>query len=121
MIESFAARHRLKSRKDVDGTTIIPGRLGHIYEYSSGELGICLLLKTPRAWGFAQRRLVAAGFTIRQSGDSEACATFDPGNDVQARCAISEAKLHPKRLPTAVQLQNLTKGRATRFEPAAVR
>ena len=39
-IESFALKHRLKTKLSEDGTRIIQGKFGHIYEYDIGAFGV---------------------------------------------------------------------------------
>ena len=43
MINTFAENNRLKVEKDDCGDAIIPGKYGHIYEYGSGKLGVCIM------------------------------------------------------------------------------
>lgn len=118
--ETFSRRYRLRMKTDVDRTPIIAGKNGHIFEYGAGEYGVVLMLKTPRAFGFALKRLVAAGCMIRQRGDAEGTASFSPDNLQSVRQAIREAKV--ARIPrrTAAQLAALReKGSRFRFGASA--
>jgi hypothetical protein len=84
LLRQFAAKHRLKTRVDVDGTTIIPGKRGHIYEYDpdAGLLGVMFLPpgdhKGDKRWSYARAKLQEAGSKIVQNADGEGAATFDP-------------------------------------------
>lgn len=54
-LTDFAEKHKLKTRKDACGETVIPGRLrteSQIYQYSETELGLLLSpeAKTPGKW-----------------------------------------------------------------------
>jgi len=106
-LAEFVTRYRLKPRRDTDGTVIIPGRLGHVYKLDEERLAVLLTLPSVRHWTFARARLIAAGFTILQNGDSEGCAAFCPSDMSQAQAAIREAKIRPRRLCSAGQLASL--------------
>jgi len=107
LLRRFAAKHRVKTRRHIDGTVIIPGRLGHVYELDEEQLAVLLTLPSVRHWTFARARLIADGFAIVQNGDSEGCAAFCPSDVSQARAAIREAKIRPRRLCSAGQLASL--------------
>lgn len=99
-IQSFADKHRLKTRIGVtDGCKIIPGKLGHIYEYSSDLLGVMVMPDPPRKryWGCVRATLLKAGCALVQDGDGEGAAIFDPKNPRQARAAIRAASAKRKR------------------------
>lgn len=95
----FAEKHRLKITNDDCGDAIISGKHGHIYEYGSGKLGVCVLSRLGNAyrWNRIRKTFTLAGFEIVQNGDYEGCATFDPENVDQARTAIRCAGVKPKR------------------------
>jgi len=95
-IKEFARKYRVTARIDTDLTPIIPGRRGHIYEYSDDEMGVILMMKRPKAYTYAMRRLIAAGFEIQQNGDTEGSASFSGSNKAQADLAIREAKIRLK-------------------------
>jgi hypothetical protein len=46
-VECFADKYRLKTRISEDGTKIIPGRYGQIYEYSPHLLGVLVTPHPP--------------------------------------------------------------------------
>lgn len=53
-IENAAEAYRPRTRLDLDdGTKIIAGRLGHIYEHDEGVLGVMVMPDPPRRqyWG----------------------------------------------------------------------
>lgn len=108
----FAAEHRLNPRSDVDGTTVIFGRRGQIFEYCNGRLGVLLQPGRASVWPRTRKKLIDAGFEIVQNGDREGTALFDPANSDQARLAIRVAGAKKKRKASAKQLQNLKKGPA---------
>lgn len=99
-LSDFAAAHRLRVKRAVDGTDIIPGKYGHVYEYGEGQLGVLILPLPPQRkyWGRAKAKLLAAGFTVRQSGDGEGAATFDPADPEQAKLAIKVAGIGRRRV-----------------------
>lgn len=100
-IQSFAAQHRLKTRvSEEDGTKIIPGKFGQIYDYGDGRLGVLVMPDPPRPhyWGFVRAKLLAAGFVVVLDGDGEGAATFDPANPQQATTAIRVAGIKRKRV-----------------------
>jgi hypothetical protein len=110
----FAEKNRLKVMRDGRGDPVILGKQGHLYEYSTTELGVMFMPPRtesepwgrwcPKAWGNFKRAAVAAGMTIRQNGDSEGCLSFDPKNNEQAKLAIKIAKVRPKRQRTPDQV-----------------
>ena len=53
LLQQFSVAKGLKTRVDVDGTLIIPGRLGHIYQYDHHTLAVVVIPSTPRKnyWG----------------------------------------------------------------------
>src|ERR1700674_2497089 len=90
-LASFAVRHRLKLKPDSeDGTPIILGRLGRIYEYGDRTLAVMVIPNPPRKnfWGFARKKFLSAGMRIVQDGDCEGAAVFDPQSAEQAALAI---------------------------------
>lgn len=138
-IKEFAAKYKLKVRHDSCGDPILAGRLGatdapthrwvrregvlikvpipkrwenhhHIYDHGDGRhLGICLMHGTARKGRFALRKLVAAGFELKQQGHSEGTALFDPENRKQARLAIKLAGCKRKKRLTPEAIEVVTK------------
>jgi hypothetical protein len=111
VVKKFAAQHRVKVRRDSCDEAIIPGKprkmkraedRSHIYE-DGEKLGLCLLLTSVRAYNHAQRRLLAAGFTQSQDGDTEGTFLFDADNAAQAKLAIREAGIVYRRVVTDEQ------------------
>ncbi len=111
-IKTFAESHRVRTRHDSCGDTIIPGKRyapatetpdrvenrSHVFEYEDGEhFGVCLMFATARKWGSAKRKLDAAGFSLRQDGDTEGIALFDPRDEAQARLALKLAGVKTRR------------------------
>ena len=106
-IEEFANRYNVRLRRDWCGDMIAgkpprprPEDCSHIFEMGDGRLGLCLILGSPRRWTFAKRRLLAAGFELKQDGDSEGTFLFDPNSDLMCRMAIKEAGIRAKNRVT---------------------
>src|SRR5712691_7029585 len=99
MIHTFAENNRLKVQKDECGDAIIPGKYGHIYEYGSGKLGVCIMSNSGNVhrWNRSRAAFTAAGMDITQNGDHERCATFDPKNATQVKTAMLYARVRMKR------------------------
>lgn len=106
-VKQFAETYRVRARRDECGELIIPGRIGHVYEHGTGRFGVYLECATKRAWKSAKRTLTAAGFTIRQNGDLEGTALFNPANEQQARLALEIARVRKRRVVTPEQRQKL--------------
>ena len=117
MLEQFAKQYRVKIRRNTeDGTEVIEGRWGNIYEYSTTELGVMFLppLKpgqTARTGMWNARRLEAesAGMVLRQSGDGEGSLSFDPSNPKQAAIALKIAQPKRRRRASPEQLATLAR------------
>lgn len=121
-----AEKYRLKFQK-IEGELVIAGRqvkrnhdryptpdaygldslLGHIFEYNATRLGLVVIPRRPRVWRNLSRKLLAAGFEIRQNGDWEGVATFDPAKPAQVRLAIKAIGARKKRRASEAQLRNL--------------
>jgi hypothetical protein len=97
-VSEFAEQYRLKVSRDDCGEKIISGKAGHVYENGDDRLGVCLMFKSARKWMSVQRRLLAAGFTLKQDGDSEGTLLFDPDNVDQVAAAIRETRIRPRRV-----------------------
>jgi hypothetical protein len=122
-VQAFADNHRLKTRIDGDGTKIIPGRDGQIYEYDADVLAVMYRPKgdawKPKTWGNARRACLALGFTLLQDGDSEGCLSFDPTNKAQAKLALKVAHIKTRRIPSPAALEHLTRMNKTRAQKAS--
>ncbi len=132
-IEQFAETYRVRVKRDSCREPIIPGKLhakdmpasteyrSHVYEHSDGNFGVFLMYESKRRWGSAKRKLVAAGFEVRQDGDAEGTALFDPTNAVQARVALKLARIRLRsELPPEQRrtlLSRLAKARGLRNRP----
>jgi hypothetical protein len=104
-IKQFAETYRVLTRRDDCGELIVPGRMGHVYEHGPGRFGVYVECATKRAWSSAKRTLTAAGFTVRQNGDTEDTALFDPASGQQARLALATAKVRKRPVTTPAQRQ----------------
>jgi len=129
-LPEFAVTKNLKTKRDVDGTCIIPGRLGesHVYECAPNQLGVLFQPTSaptdqPRTklWNSVRKKCIAAGMTLRQNGDDEGALSFDPENSEQAKLAVRCIKARARRRPSAAQLAVLAKARAVRVEGKAAR
>jgi hypothetical protein len=98
-IRLFANRYRLNLRADADGTKIIPGKMGQIYEYDGDVLAVLVMPSPPRQryWGCARLALQTSGLVVVQDGDGEGAATFDPFDSNQVKAAFQAAGLKRKR------------------------
>jgi hypothetical protein len=98
--------HRVGSKRDDCGETIIPGTVGHLYEHSDGtHFGVLLMFATKHQWSSAKKTLMGAGFTIRQDGDTEGTALFNPADHSQAQLALRVAGVRFRRVLTDGQRQ----------------
>ena len=60
LLKKFARQYRLKVRLDEDTTHIIPGKMGHIYEYADDLLGVMVMGHGAKWWGNRRRWMEAA-------------------------------------------------------------
>lgn len=116
----FADKYRARTRQDECGETIIPGKMwkeqpkagrmcGHqIYEHGNSQFGLLLMFPVKEIpeiggsgksakWVNARKKLIAAGFTVRQNGDAEGTALFNPEDKGQARLALKLAGVKARR------------------------
>lgn len=120
-LEQFAKKYRLRIRTNKDdGTEVIAGSVGHIYEYDEGELGVMYFPGrwSPKTWGNIKRKAAPLGMTVRQNGDSEGALSFDPTNRAHAKLAISAVRCRPKRQvspETIARLAEMRRGKVTNF------
>ena len=130
-LQSFAERHNLRIKLDSCRDHIIPGKKtasdmpgrveywNHIYDHGDGvTLGVCLMLATKMRWTYAKKKLTAAGFVLRQDGDTEGTLLFDPADAKQARLAIRIVGAKRRRELTAgdrlARAASLKRARAVR-------
>ena len=106
LIHSFARLHRLRTRLDTDGTLIILGKLGHIYQYDDHRLAVLITPPVARVryWNATRGRLSSLGFTIVQNGACEGAAVFFSSDPEQARAAIRAAGIKRKRQLSPAQI-----------------
>ena len=103
LLRTFAAQHRLHSSRDIeDGTTVIRGRAGHIYEYNDSELALVILTAegkdvSIRRWSSIKRRCLGAGMTLRQDGDYEGALSFNPSKEGQSKIAVRVTGVRPRK------------------------
>jgi hypothetical protein len=115
-IETFAKEYKLRLKTDIDGTPIIVGKLGHIYEhsYSGTNLGLLFMPETPRAklWGIVKAKGRKVGMVVMQDAESEGTILFDSACPLHAKLAISLVKVKSRRVMTEAQLAVLADARA---------
>ena len=99
-IQQFADNHRFKTRVDDCGEKIIPGKVGHIYEYEDEMFGVIVMPNPPRKqyWGFTKRTLLEGGFQIVQDGDGEGCAIFNALDEKQVKLAKRAAGIKSRKV-----------------------
>jgi hypothetical protein len=116
-IKQFAETYRVLTRRDDCGELIVPGRMGHVYEHGPGRFGVYVECATKRAWSAAKQTLMAAGFTVRQNGDTEGTALFDPANGPQVRLALETVRVRKRRALTHEQRQAMAERLGRNFSP----
>jgi hypothetical protein len=110
-IQQFADKYHVKVRRDSCGDIIIAGfqtakdmpkqseYRNHIFDgFNDGRFGVSLMFLSRRRWTLVKRRLLSAGFTIKQDGDTEGTALFDPTNDRQAQFAMTICQINKRRM-----------------------
>jgi hypothetical protein len=72
-------------------------------------LGVIIMSDTGTAhrWNVARSAFISAGMEIRQNGDCEGTASFDPNNFDQVRLALRYAKIRSKRRISESQKERL--------------
>lgn len=117
IISDFATTYKLHLAKDKqDDTLIIPGRIGHIYEYGPGELGLLILpLGTfrPHLYTAIKKKCLSVGMVSLLDCDGEGTFSFDPEDEAQARMAIKVAGVRPKKKISEAHKAKLLKGLQT--------
>jgi len=114
-IHGFATKHNLSVSRAEDGTSVVRGRNGELYEYSEDELGVLIMPMSERQvrfWGHACKKMLGAGMTLRQDGDREGALSFDPHNPKASRLAMKLAGVRSRRIPSAAQLEALAMARS---------
>lgn len=114
ILELFAERHRLRLTRDAYGRRIVAGRGDSlIAEHGNGRLSVLLMSSSVRWWANRKRACVAAGCRLEQDGDTEGSLSFDPANEGASSAAITAAGCKRRRTPSAAQLEQLARMRAT--------
>jgi hypothetical protein len=111
-VVEFAQRYRLRPWRDSDGTIVICGRHGHLFEYDRDIMGLMVLpsARRPKYWGHVRRKLLACGFRIQQDGDCEGAASFNPHNAMHAMAAIKAAGIKRIREQSPAQKEAAKRG-----------
>lgn len=106
-LKTFAETNRLNVVRDECGDEIIPGANGHIGDGYNDGLGVYVNGESSRSWTFTRHKMESAGMRIRQNGDVDGVAVFDPTDPAQPRLAIEVAGIKTRRIsapPTPAQL-----------------
>lgn len=109
-IREFSELHRVRTKRDTCGETIIPGKRGHIYEHGSGQFGVLLMFETAKKWGNSKRRMEAAGLEVTLDCDTEGMVLFYPTDKKMAQVAIREAGIKRIRVMSEKQRQAAKRG-----------
>ncbi|MGA8222478.1 MAG: hypothetical protein WB780_12555 [Candidatus Acidiferrales bacterium] len=101
-LAEFAEQYRLRVKHDECGDLVIRGKFEHLCELDSGRFGIVLEApannaRTDKTIRARKRRAIAAGFRLRQKGESEAILLFDPGDQKQTALAVRIIHAKKKR------------------------
>jgi hypothetical protein len=128
-LKEFAEKHRVKVLCDSCSEPIIVGKRfamdlsdrvenrSHIFGYARGIFAVMLLLPSRASWNNARRKLTASGFEVRQSGEAEGTALFDPQNELQSKLAVQIIGAKRRRLVPLerrrVLIDRLSRVRAT--------
>jgi len=115
VLQQFADKHHLTTRRSEDGTGVISSDLGHLYEYSDNELAVMFIPAEPqpRAWSSVKRKCLACGMTPRQIGDCEGAFSFDPADPRQVKTALNVIKVRRKKRISEEHLRALRAGLST--------
>jgi hypothetical protein len=106
MVKAFAENFHVYAKRDACGEIIVSGRVGHIYDqHNRRQLGVLLMFQSKMQWTYAKRKLLAAGFTIRQDGDTEGTALFDSTDPALSRLALRIARVKVRRQMSPAQRQ----------------
>jgi hypothetical protein len=99
VLKDFAERHALKLTRDGCGDSIIPGAVGHILDgFADGKLGVYVRSQSPKGWTYARRGMEATAMTVKQDGDVDGVAVFDPANREQAQLATKVTGARIRRM-----------------------
>jgi hypothetical protein len=105
-VEQFAEAFKVNTKRDDCNERIVQGKNGsHIFDGYDNRLSVALMFDTKRRWNTVKRKLESAGITIRQDGDTEGIAIFDPADRKQARLALKLAGIRIRRALTPEQRQ----------------
>ena len=118
MVKSFATANKLQiPRIDTDGTPVLFGRTGQVFEHDSARLGVIYANPkdlTSQRWNTFRGEALNAGMELIQHGDREGSLAFDPKNRAQTKLAIKGAGVKRKRVMSEAQKAGLELARAAR-------
>ncbi len=120
-LRTFAEAHRLRTRRDEDNTLMIPGKVGHIWEFDEDLLAVTLLNLTNGKWSGEKRGrrkpCCDVGMKLHQDGDCEGTLLFDPEDAEQVELALRVAEVKRRRWMSPENKQRFVEaGKATRFK-----
>ena len=122
-LREFAERSRLRLRRDLDGTGICVGSLGHLFQYDDNLLGFALVVEGNRGRLDAKlrnrcKRAIRAGFIVLALADYEGIFAFHPSDRELSRLAIKLGGIRRKRRAGGRPFNSATAakvGKATQF------
>jgi hypothetical protein len=98
LIEMFAEKYQVTSKRDDCGDLVISGSRGHIYDgFNDDRLGVFVGFPTVRKFNSIRKALEAAGFRVRQAGSTEGCFSFNAGDTRQAHLALKTVGARKRR------------------------
>jgi hypothetical protein len=106
-LQDLASYYRLSLIRDSCGESIIPGRNGQLYAYDHAIAGITVSFDSKRAWSFARKKLLLAGFSLFQNCDTEGSATFNHQNPNHVKLALRLAGIKARRRVSSETLARL--------------
>jgi hypothetical protein len=100
-MKHFATANKLQAPKlDDDGTLVLFGRTGQIFEYSDTLLGVIYSNrrdKTSQRWNTHRTAAISVGMELHQHGDTEGSLTFNPKDKAQVKVSIKAAGVKAKK------------------------
>lgn len=110
LIAAVARDLRLYTKVDSDGTVIIPGKLGSMYEYDLAAGTIAAMFMPgngKRGWAKRRDRLVTAGAVVVQNADNEGTVTIDAANKSLLKLAAKLVGIRAKKVLSPEQVEAL--------------
>jgi hypothetical protein len=117
-LRRFVETHGLRTKREEDGTAVVLGKHGHLYEHDSAQFGLVLFDLTARMWNHRKRACLAVGMELYLDGDAEGVLLFDATNEEQVEAALDAVTVRKRRRLSAEHRKRLIEAGAThRFQP----